>query len=257
MREEFQTIEWAEPPIGDLVGEAVAKGRRLRTAKRLRVGGAGLAVVVVTGLAAIPIVRSTAALAPAPAAIVVAAPSAGASSSAPAVAKEANRVKGTPAGLLYLLTENLPKGKTSHYAGILDQGDVSVQTFLDRGRGTGMIRLHVMTRTMSYLTGPRSALKGPWIPLGNGAEYQAMNATDNCIQHTIVYVHHADDTLLQFDLSNCLAWDGRQNTTSPQILTVPEAAQVGADPRWGVKIDPALNKQGAATFPHLSTKFGK
>ena len=255
MREEFQTIEWTEPPIGDLVGEAVAQGRRLRTAKRLRVGGAGLAALVVTGLAAIPVVRSTAA--PAPATIVVAAPSTGASSSAPAAAKDANRVKGTPAGLLYLLTQNLPKGRTSHYAGVLDQGDVSVQTFLDRGKGPGMIRLHVMTRTMAYLTGPRSSLKGPWISLGNGVEYQAMNAAGNCIQHTIVYVHHPDDTLLQFDLSTCLAWDGRQNTTSPQILTVREAAQVGADPRWGVKVDPAVNEKGAAAFPHLSTKFGK
>jgi hypothetical protein len=51
MREEFQTIEWAEPPIGDLGGEAVAHGRRMWTAKRLRVGGAGLAVLVVTDLA--------------------------------------------------------------------------------------------------------------------------------------------------------------------------------------------------------------
>src|SRR4051812_28860332 len=112
MREEFQTIEWAEPPIGDLVGEAVAKGRRMRTVKRLRVGGAGLAVLVVTGLAAIPIARTAApAPAPAPAAIVVAAPSTGASSSAPPAVTEANRVKGTPAGVLQLLTENLPKGK--------------------------------------------------------------------------------------------------------------------------------------------------
>lgn len=258
MREEFQTIEWAEPPIGDLVEDAVAKGRRMRTARRLRVGGTGLAVLVVAGLAAIPVVRSTSAPAPAtPPVVIAAAPSAAASSSKPTAATTAHRVKATPAGVLELLLQNLPKGKTSHYAGITEDGDVSVQTFLDRGDGPGMIRLHVMTRTMSYLTGPRSALKGPWIPLGNGVEYQAMNVPGNCIQHTIVYVHHADDTLLQFDLSSCLAWDGRQNTTSPQILTVREAAQVGADPRWGVKIDPALNEQGAATFPHLSTEFPK
>jgi hypothetical protein len=253
MREEFQTIEWAEPPIGDLVGEAVAKGRRLRTAKRLRVGGASLAVLVVTGLAAIPIVRSTAA----PATAAVAAPAAAASSSAPAVAIETNRVKGTPAGVLKLLTENLPKGKTSHVAGFVQDGDVGVQTYLDRGQGPGMIRLYVMTRTEAQLTSKRSVLKGPWIPLENGAEYQAITVPGNCIQHTIVYVRHPDDTLLQFDLSTCLAWDGGQNTTSPQILSVREAAEVGADPRWGVKIDPALNKQGAATFPHLPAKFGK
>ncbi|WP_153040345.1 hypothetical protein [Actinoplanes sp. TFC3] len=257
MREEFQTIEWAEPPIGDLIGEAVATGRRLRTAKRLRVVGAGLAVLVVTGLAAIPIVRNTTAPATAPAAIAMAAPSAAASSSVPAAVTEANRVKGTPAGVLELLTENLPKGKTSHYAGVVDQGDVGVQTYLDRGKGPGMIRLFVMKRTMAQLTSKTSALKGAWIPLGNGVEYQSINVRGNCIQHTIVYVRHADDTLLQFNLSNCLAWDGKQNGTSPQILTVREAAEVGADPRWGVQIDPSLNQQGAATFPHLPANFGK
>jgi hypothetical protein len=255
MREEFQTIEWAEPPIGDLVGEAVAKGRRLRTAKRLRVAGAGLAVFVVAGLAAGLAVRGIPAPA-GPTAGIAAAPAPAPSSSAP-VAADVDRVKGTPAGVLTLLTENLPEGTTSNYAGNVDRGDVGVQTYLDRGEGPGMIRLYVMTRTMAQLTGKRSALKGAWIPLGNGVEYQALNVAGNCLQHTIVYVRHADDTLLQFDLSTCLSWDGRQNKRSPQILTVREAAEMGADPRWGVRIDPALNKQGAATFPHLPAKFGK
>ena len=245
MRDEFQTIEWAEPPIGDLVAEAVAKGRRMRTAKRLRVSGAGLAVLALTGLAAIPIVRSTAAPAPAPAAVVAAAPSTSASSSAPVT--EANRVKGTPAGLLQLLVENLPDGKTSNYAGFVEYGDVSVQTYLDRGNGPGMIRLYVMTRKAS-------AFAGTWIPLRNGTEYQVKNIPGNCYQHTVVSVHHADDTLLQFDLSNCPEVNGQKMR---QILTAREAAEVGADPRWGVQIDPVLNKQGATAFPHLPAKFDK
>lgn len=246
MREEFQTIEWAEPPIGDLVGEAVAKGRRMRTAKRLRVGGAGLAVLVVTGLAAIPIVRSTEAPAPAaPTAVVAAAPAPSAGSSAPVT--ETDRVKGTPGGLLKLLLENLPEGKTSQYAGNVEYGDVSVQTFLDRGKGLGEVRLHVMTRKAS-------AFPGTWIPLGNDTEYQVFHVPGNCYQHTIVWVHHADDTLLQFDLSNCSEINGKKMR---QILTAREAAEVGADPRWGVKIDPALNEQGVATFPHLPTKLVK
>lgn len=246
MREEFQTIEWAEPPIGDLVGEAVATGRRMRTAKRLRAGGAGLAVLVVTGLAAIPIVRSTGAPAPAaPAVVIAAAPSTAVRSSAPT----APRVKATPAGMLELLLQNLPKGKTSHYVGITDDGDVSVQTFLDRGDRPGMIRLHVMTRTESDFTG-----LGTWISLGNGTKYLTNSVPGNCYQHTIVWVHHPDNTLLQFDLANCPVVDG---TRIKQPLTAREAAEVGADPRWGLKIDPELNKKGAAAFPHLSTKFPK
>ncbi|MGK5678258.1 hypothetical protein [Actinoplanes sp. URMC 104] len=245
MREEFQKIQWAEPPMGDLVGDAVAKGRRMRTAKRLRIGGAGLAALVVTGLAAVPVVRSAAAPAPAaPGAVVAAAPAPSASRVAPATATP--RVKGTPAGLLKLLLENLPEGATSHYAGVVEGGDVSVQTFLDRGNGPGMIRLHVMTR-------PASAFRGTWTPLGNGAEYQ-VKATGNCIQQTIVFVHRADDTLLQFDLYGCPDLNGRKMR---QVLTARETAELGADPRWGVKIDPALNRQGAAAFPHLSTEFDK
>jgi hypothetical protein len=247
MREEFQTIEWAEPPIGDLVGEAVAKGRRMRTAKRLRLGSVGLAVLVVAGLAAIPIVRSTGA--PAPAVVGAAAPSAAASSSAPTAAVAALRVKATPAGMLELLLQNLPKGKTSHYAGITEDGDVSVQTFLDRGNGPGMIRLHVMTRKESDFTG-----LGTWISLGNGTKYMTKSVPGNCYQHTIVWVHHPDNTLLQFDLANCPVVDG---TKVKQPLTAREAAEVGADPRWGLKIDPELNKKGAAAFAHLSTKFPK
>jgi hypothetical protein len=249
MREEFQTIEWAEPPIGDLVGEAVAEGRRLRTVKRLRVGGAGVAVFVVAGLAAIPIVRGAGV--PAPAAVTAAAPSAVASSSepAPAAAATADRVKATPAGMLELLRQNLPTGRTSHYAGINEDGDVSVQTFLDRGTGPGMIRLHVMTRKESDFTG-----LGTWISLGNGTKYMTKSVPGNCYQHTIVWVHHTDNTLLQFDLANCPVVDG---VRIKQPLTAREAAEVGADPRWGLKIDQELNKKGAAAFPHLSTKFPK
>jgi hypothetical protein len=248
MREEFQTIEWAEPPIGDLVGEAVAKGRRMRTAKRLRVGGAGLAVLAVSALAAIPFVRSTEA--PAPAAVVAVAPSAAASSSEPAdAAAGAQRVKATPAGMLELLLQNLPKGKTSHYAGDTEYGDVSVQAFLDRGDGPGMIRLHVMTRPESDF-----ASLGTWIPLGNGTKYMTKSVPGNCYQHTIVWVHHPDNTLLQFDLANCPIVDG---TRVKQPVTAREAAEVGADPRWGVKIDPELNDKGATAFPHLSAKFPK
>lgn len=122
-----------------------------------------MAVLLVTGLAAVPIVRSAAA--PAPAAVVAAVPSPSAGTSAPVTGPP--RVKGTPAGLLTLLLENLPRGTTSHYVGLADQGDVSVQTYLDRGQGPGMIRLYVMTRTASQL-------KGTWIPLGNDVEYQVI-----------------------------------------------------------------------------------
>ena len=252
MHEEFQTITWTEPPMNDLVGEAVAKGRRIRTARRLGFGGAAGAVLVVTGLATSLFIHDTGpsmtVVSSAPAAVVAAAPSPSASSPVRVAETEAGRVQGTPAGLLELLLQNLPKGRTSHYAGDVEYGDVSVQTFLDRGKGPGMIRLHVMTRKASDFT-------GTWIALGNGTEYMVKHVPGNCYQNTIVWVHHPDNTLLQFDLSNCPELLGVKTTR--QILTAREAAQVGADPRWGVTIDPALNDQGAAAFPHLPEKFGK
>jgi hypothetical protein len=104
------------------------------------------------------------------------------------------------------------------------------------------------------MTRKAAGFPGTWIPLDKGTEYQVFHVPSNCYQHTIVWVHHADDTLLQFDLSNCPEIDGRKMR---QTLTAREAAEVGADPRWGVKIDPALNEQGAAAFPHLPAKLVK
>jgi hypothetical protein len=106
-----------------------------------------------------------------------------------------------------------------------------------------------MTRKESDFTG-----LGTWISLGNGTKYMTKSVPGNCYQHTIVWVHHPDNTLLQFDLANCPIVDG---TAVKQPLTAREAAEVGADPRWGLKIDPELNNKGAAAFPHLSTKFPK
>jgi hypothetical protein len=250
MRAEFEQIEWAEPPIGDLVGNAVAQGRRMRTTRRIQAGGAGLAVLVVAGLATIPLFRNTDAPAPVPAPAapaVVAAPAPSVTPSSPE--PTGRRVKGTPAGLLELLLQNLPEGKTSHYAGMNQDRDVSVQTFLDRGDGPGMIRLHVMKRKESDF-----ADLGTWTSLGDGVKYMTHSVPGNCLQGTIVWVHHPDDTLLQFDLSNCPAADG---IDIKQPLTAREAAEVGADPRWGREIDPALNAKGADTFPHLPTEFSK
>ncbi|AGL19753.1 hypothetical protein [Actinoplanes sp. N902-109] len=252
MREEFRAVELDEPPIGGLVEGALAKGRRMRTRRRLTVGGAGLAVLVAAGLGTGVVVSNAGG--PQPTAVVAAAPAASPTAANPAAgpsgAVPGKRVKGTPAGLLHLLVQNLPAGKTSNYAGFVEYGDVTVQTYLDRGQGPGMIRLNVMTRKASDF-------KGTWIPLGNGVEYMVKKVPSNCVQHTIVWVHHADDTLLQFNLANCLAWNGHTNKTSPQVLTVQEAAEVGADPRWGVTIDPELNEQGAAAYPHLPAELGK
>ncbi len=243
MREEFQAIEWAEPPIGDLVDNAVVQGRRMRTARRVRVGGgAGLAVLAVAGVITGLVVTGPSGSAPAPA-IVVAAPSAASSSAAPTAGP---RVEATPAGLLELLLQDLPTGTTSHYAGAHQPDDVDVilQTFLDRGRGPGMIRVGVIqSRVNSPVT---------WTPAAGGVDYIVRHLPSNCLQSTVVVVRHPGNLLVQFDLSTCIPGSAKH---PPQVLTVAEAVQIGADPRWGLSIDPALNERGANRFPHLSTAF--
>jgi hypothetical protein len=243
MRERFQAIEWDEPPIGDLVDNAVAQGRRMRTARRVRVGGgAGLAVLAVAGVIAGLVVTNPRGSAPAPA-VVVAAPSAASSSAAPTGGP---RVTATPAGLLELLLQDLPKGTTSHYAGAHqpDSADVILQTYLDRGHGPGMIRVAVIkSRVQSHVT---------WTPAAGGVDYLVRHVANNCLQSTVVVVRHPGNLLVQFDLSTCTPGSAKH---PPQVLTVAEAVKIGADQRWGVSIDPALNEQGADRFPHLSTAF--
>jgi hypothetical protein len=245
MREEFQSVEWAEPPVGDLVEKAVAQGRRMRTARRVRIAGAGLAVLAVAGVATGAVVRETGGSAPAPAAVSVAAPASSASSAAPAT-PAAQRVKATPAGVLELLTQNLPAGQTSHYVGdVLDKDTTAVQLHLTRNGKTGLVLLDVINWKQPWA--------GSWTPLGKGVSYRVIENPGNCIQPTIVLVRHPDNTLLQFNLSTCTKHGTKQ---TPQILTVKEAAQAGADPRWGVTVDPAINQKGAADFAHLSKNFG-
>jgi hypothetical protein len=250
MREEFRTLEWTEPPMGDLVEDAMAQGRRMRTARRLRVGGGtGLAVLaaagVLTGLVLTSPHRDTGGLNLTPATVAAAAPSSTTTSPAPT---EGPRVKATPAGLLELLLQTLPTGKTSHYAGDHqpDSADITVQTWLDRGHGPGLIRAFVIDSHVQS--------KETWTPLGDGVDYLVRHVPSNCLQSTIVLVRHPGNLLVQIDLATCLpgSTSGKQ---PPQVLTVAEAVKIGADPRWGLSIDPALNAEGAHHFPHLSTDF--
>jgi len=243
MREEFQALELAEPPVGDLVEKAVARGRRMRTARRVRIAGAGFAVLAVAGVVTGLGVRQAGSTAPGPAAVAAATPSAAATGVVPV---GESRVKATPAGLLELLTQNLPAGTTGHYVGdVLDKDTVAVQLHLTRGDKTGIVLLDVIKWKQPWT--------GTWIPLGEGVSYRVIKNPGNCIQPTIVLVRHPDNSLLQFNLSTCTKHGVKQ---TPQILTVQEAARAGADPRWGVTVDPAINHQGAVDYPHLSKNFG-
>ena len=147
------------PPLGDVVGAAIRDGRRIRRNRRW---AAVAAVAAIAGLAAVAAVTLGAGgVARRPAAIAVAAPGPVLSPVSvplipahPAGRAEAHTVavqsgtvraggmprKATSAAMLHLLLQLLPPGRTSHYGADFDD-DLSVQLYLDDGRGPAMVRV--------------------------------------------------------------------------------------------------------------------
>jgi hypothetical protein len=259
-----------EPPVGDLVEASVRAGRRMRVARRARICSVAAAVVVLAGVAGsgVSFARS------------------GGVTRVPVASATEVRTNATPAGVLELLIRTLPPGTTGDYAGRANNGGEStVQTFLDTGRGRGMIRLSVgpgdvwdsQARTDAELRAQcysdqnkgklpvRSATcviahdikVGKVVTSPDGIKYQVTTISDNCIESTIVTVQQPGGTRLTFTLPTCLAWDGKQNKPSPAALTVEQAVNVGRDPRWGTELDPTLVAAGEKHFPHLSTEIGQ
>jgi hypothetical protein len=209
--------EAAEPPIGDLVGVALQRGRRLRVRRRLRVGGAAVAVTALLLGGALSVRGG------------------GVGEPAQEVAAPVRLVPASTAGLLQLLLSTLPPGATSNYAA--DPAQPMIQVYLDRGNGPGMLRVTVSQddRPGGVKTGAPTVSQLP----------------DNCIQRTIVTVRHAGGVMVQVNIASCLAWDGQQNQPAPQALSVEEATAVAADPRWGLKIEESLEAAGAEHFGPL------
>lgn len=221
----------AEPPIGDLVETAVARGRRTRVARRLGFGGIGVMVLAVA--------VGTVAVLPRPThAVPVGAP--------------AQTVPATPAGILQLLTEQLPAGTTSGYAGSDTDGELMVQVYLDSGQGPGMLRVTVDTASDDpWLAPGGKAIVGAPVTLADGTRYQVTQMPDNCVQSTMVIVVRPNRAMVVLNIATCLAWNGTANPASPAPLTVAQAVAVADSPRWGVKIDKALVDAGRQRFPHL------
>lgn len=261
-----------EPPMGDLVQASVAEGRRLQLRRRAGMAGVAAAVLAVAlGAGGFAVAGQQAPVDQA------AAPSVAVSSTAPAGKRE----KATPAGLLQLLTELLPQGSTSHYAGDPDYDETKspmIQTYLDRGDGPGMIRMTATSEGTfsqpgdakagyvaeceargqkncdSIVTGIR--IKTP-VTLPNGVKYQVSTMADNCVSSTVVSFLYPNGEGTDMYLSTCLGWDGAQNQRTEAVLTVQEAVAIGGDLRWGATIDPKLNEAGAKKFPRLSTDFSQ
>jgi hypothetical protein len=240
------------PPLGDVVGAAISRGRRVRRNRRLAAAGAGVAVLVVAAVAAfgpgpqLPLLPS--ALPPGSVPSIAAGPAAAVPTRTVTVRNGTQRAEGmqkkaTPAAMLHLLTTLLPPGRTSHY-GVAASNDLNVQLYYDAGYGPSMLRLQV-------------ARKPTGRERGSIATVTVSHAPGNCVQDTDISATWPDGTAVHLDIATCLAFDGRTNPPAKPQLSEAEAALIVSDARWGVTMDAGLVEQGAGAFPGALPVFGR
>ncbi|MCO8269578.1 hypothetical protein M1L60_03120 [Actinoplanes sp. TRM 88003] len=262
------------PPLGDVVGAALREGhrvqRRRRRALSVAAGSVGVFAVVLAGgvaanseprksmqaadsvvlsspsVSAVPVPPDSAArkITASPGSVPTGrtAPTSVAPGRTLAIHSGVDRAAGprekaTTGAMLHLLTQLLPAGRTSN-AAVSGTGERYVQIYLDRGDGPGMVRL---------IVGQLPAKAAP-PPRGGTATVSIEHVPDNCLQDTVVVSRWPDGTAVQLDVASCLAGNGRTNPPGQVALTVDEAVEIAADPRWGVTMDGDLVKVGEARY---------
>jgi hypothetical protein len=163
----------------------------------------------------------------------VTAPPSPAAPSSPAAkrTKATARKKTTPGAMVALIARLLPDRELSHLRHLGD--DLHVQLYLDSGDGPGMMAVSIVDSD-----------RKPAKESGAGPEIAVERQDGNCVQTVIASALWPDGTLVQAEVATCLAWDGTQNKPANAPLTMPEAADLVTDPRWGFTTDPALIDAG-------------
>ena len=245
------------PPLADLAHNSLAQGRRLRTIRRRYQAGAA---ALVASLAVAGVMVGSSTLSKSLNSKVVPQPAASSVMPSP---KEV-RVEATPGGLLATLLEALPAGKTSHYAGhgAAPPGEnftpLSVQTYLDTGRGPGMLRLSIEQEdpfpkgrpTKPKTTEKYGVTQTSWTQKDGDVVTVSRNPV-NCIQSLVVWVERPDGVTVGLHVASCLAFDGQGNTPAPRALTEKQAIKVADDDRLGLKLPKKMVAEGAERFPNL------
>lgn len=160
-------------------------------------------------------------------------------------------VKATTGGILQLLTSQLAAfGPTSH-SGVTADDPNHVQVYLKTAGGLGMVRATLYQDRMGREADctPPPAAMGPGPDCYTDAHGNYVVAWKSDSDESVAVVH-PDGSAVTFDLFTWLAWDGTQNLPAPRILTIDQAAALGADPRWDLSMDPALVAAGATNFPN-------
>lgn len=260
MAEELRALMQAElsaerpPPLGDLVGDALRDGRRIRRNRRIGAFGSAAAVLAVLAAGAIAGWPTGPARGPGPDGGAAAFPASPETSVSPEASANPARSAGagknetpglpettmtsvplrgthatgrqkdaTPQAVLELLTRTLPAGKTSHYVANADEG-LFAQVYLDTGAGPGMVRVWL------------KPFSGGGVEKGH-AKIEMFGLPDNCVQSMVVSASYATGGHLELNVATCLA---ENNRPASAPLTPEQALRVATDARWGMRMDADL-----------------
>lgn len=246
MTDDFRTrlereLEVLEGPPGDLVHNSLQQGRRLRRTRRgCQAGAALVAALALLGVVLnLPPDRNFSM----PAAAL------------PVPTPTETQARATPEGLLAAVLEALPGGETSHYAGngavstAEEESPLMVQTYLDDGRGPGLIRLSVSREDPAARVPGSRPRRSTTLP--DGDKLTVTRLPGNCLQQLVVTRERTDHVMVEVSVANCLAGNGTESPEGRMALTQQQAIDLAGDDRLGLLIPKRLVEEGAQRFADL------
>lgn len=239
--EELSSLD--APPLGDLVGEAVRQGRRVR--RRRAVGavvGSALAVAGTALLLGGPLRPHSGGAGPS---AVVAAD---VPSPSPVV-----RQPVTGAALLAAVAGVVPDGlRTGGYAaqtdGVNGAQVTGAQVYLTGPAGTGMIRVFVTSGESEASCFTTESCRRD----DRGQQVVVDHMKGNCVQDVVVTSRHHDGTVVQVNVATCLAWtEAEGNKPTAPALTEQQAIALAGDPALSVWMTAEEGLRAKAAYPDL------
>jgi hypothetical protein len=256
----------ARPSLDGMAAEVLARGRRARRARTVKIAstalvavglvGAGVAVPALAGgghhaVAARPGTRT----APAGGANTVPAAAVLTTVTSPAdyIPQPAGPKSPTSsAAVLDELLKLLPPGATSDYTSYTNLG---AQLYFDGPSGLGMVRLSLYRGSLNpdaCASAVPSDMTRTCSTLPSGAAVLTTRISDNCIEPLVIDVDHGGGTVAEISVSTCLTWNGHSNPPTQMAITAAQALRIAANPAWGTtQMDAALVRDAASRFPDM------
>ena len=243
-----------EPPLGTLVRDSLRQGKRIRAVRRFYGAAALAAGVAVAVVVAVPIGASSSTDAP-PAvdALSTTDPSPAGTLSDDDVAAASvrtGRTRATAEGLLEVLLQDLPDGRTSHYAKA--SRGLHVQAFLHDDRSDpGMVRIKVLDGP--DVVPPQLTTGQQTWKLASGNTATVVGLPEDCTRSLHVEVSRPNGVVVAVDVGSCLVWSGFRLGQGHLALTQDQAVEIADDPRLSVRMSADLIKSGTKRAHGLAT----